>query len=68
MEGEAGTRRAPGAYSPIDGELELLSGTLKALAEKYRRAKEAGRIGDVRKLGEDIHDVREMLQMINDEM
>jgi metallo-beta-lactamase family protein len=68
MEGEAGPRSAPGAYSPIDGELELLSDTLKTLAEKYRRAKEAGRIGDARKLGEDIHDVREMLQMINDEM
>jgi hypothetical protein len=68
MEGAAGPRRAPDVYSPINDELELLSGTLKSLAEKYRRAKEAGRIVDVRKLGEDIHDVREMLQMINDEM
>ncbi|OHD69120.1 MAG: hypothetical protein A2W19_05890 [Spirochaetes bacterium RBG_16_49_21] len=68
MKSEIAPHYARDASSSIDGEIELLSDTLKALVDKYNRVKDAKKIGEMRKLKEDIHDVREMLEMITDEI
>ena len=56
------------SYSEIDSEIENLSSALKALIEKYHKAKNQEKYFEVQRLQEDISDVKEMLEMVTDEI
>jgi metallo-beta-lactamase family protein len=52
----------------VDNDIESLSQALKVLTEKYNRVKSEKKAGKMRKIREDINDVREMIKTITDEM
>jgi len=54
--------------SDMDNDIELLSQSLKTLIDKYNTVKNAKQSGEMCKTNEDIHDVREMIKTIIDEM
>ncbi|TFH43725.1 MAG: hypothetical protein E4G96_00445 [Chrysiogenales bacterium] len=51
-----------------DSEMELLSQSLKDLIEKYNLLKNRNKTVEIRKIREDINDLRKMISMIIDEM
>ena len=58
----------PDAFTSLDREIESLSLSMKSLIDKYNQVKHVKNLGEMRKLQEDIQDVREMMKMISDEM
>ncbi len=55
-------------YTTVDREVEALTESLKSLTEQYKRARDERKLIDVKKLQEDINDVREMLALIEEEL
>ncbi len=55
-------------YTTVDREVEALSDSLKSLIGQYKRARDDGRIRDMKKLQSDLNDAREMLALITDEL
>ena len=55
-------------YTTVDREMEALTESLKSLTEQYRRARDEGRIRDMKKLQTDLNDAREMVALIMDEL
>lgn len=52
----------------LDRELDSLSQSVKTLIEKYTKVKNTKNLGNIRKIQDDIQDVKEMMKMIIDEM
>jgi hypothetical protein len=52
----------------IDRELDSLSQSLTILIEKYEKVKNTKNLGTIRKIQDDIEDVKGMIKMIIDEM
>ncbi|OHD65179.1 MAG: hypothetical protein A2176_02785 [Spirochaetes bacterium RBG_13_51_14] len=68
MESAVASYAAVEAYSTLESDIELLSQSVKALIDKYNTVKNSTTAGDIRKIHEDIHDLRETMKMIIDEM
>lgn len=66
FETAAYTTRETGAAS--DREIESLSQAVRALTEKYNKAKSSKKAGEMQKIQEDIQDARELITMITDEL
>jgi metallo-beta-lactamase family protein len=56
------------SYSGLDSEIEKLSTALQTLVQKYNKAKSQEKYFEVQRLQEDISDVKEMLEMVSDEI
>jgi hypothetical protein len=68
MKGEVESIKSTESNPAVDKEIESLSHAVKLLIDKYETVKYTKTMGEMRKLREDIKDVREMMRMINDEM
>lgn len=68
MRSEIASYGANNSYSSLDREIEALNESVKILNEKYARAKSVKRIGELKKLQDEINDAREMLGMIIDDL
>ena len=68
MKTQIASYKTAGTYSNTEQEIDSLSAALKNLIEKYEKIKNMKKTDEVYKIQDDIHDVREMLQMIIDEM
>ena len=55
-------------YTTADREIEALTETFNGLIDQYSRLRKKNKIGNLKKLEEDINDAREMLNMIIDEI
>ncbi len=56
------------SFTLVDTEISSLVAEIERLKDAYRTAKEKNRIGDVVRLQEDIHDTRELVSMIIDDI
>jgi metallo-beta-lactamase family protein len=68
MKSVAAAYRAAAPVPELDTDIESLSATMKNLIEKYSKIKSSKKPGRMRKVREDIQDVRETMQSIIDEM
>jgi metallo-beta-lactamase family protein len=68
MKGEVASIKSTESNPAVDKEIESLSHAVKLLIDKYETVKYTKTMGEMRKLREDIKDVRDMMRMINDEM
>jgi metallo-beta-lactamase family protein len=55
-------------FAAVDKQLESLTNTLNILIARYNKAKEENRLTSLRRLQEDINDVKEMISVIIDEL
>ncbi|HON14885.1 MAG TPA: MBL fold metallo-hydrolase [Spirochaetota bacterium] len=63
-----GTVVAVDRFAAVDKQLESLTNTLNILIARYNKAKEENRLTSLRRLQEDINDVKEMISVIIDEL
>jgi metallo-beta-lactamase family protein len=68
MKSELATYKKIEPSPVLDRELDTLSQSLKVLMDKYAKVKNTKDLGTLRKIQDDIQDVKEMLKMIIDEM
>jgi len=52
----------------LDSELESLAQSVKILIDKYSKVKNSKNLGKIRKINDDIEDVKGMMKMIIDEL
>lgn len=68
MKSEIASYKKPEPSPSLDSELESLAQSVKILIDKYSKVKNSKNLGKIRKINDDIEDVKGMMKMIIDEL